>query len=561
MANLKIAGCWFGVICFWLTAIKADENDVLRHRWELEPDLGASWLEPIILPPYPIDVSRILSGNRQDCIDEARLITSLSRRDGIENPVEALESVTQRLQLDDQNRMLRLALVSAFVALSDGSDAEPIWPMLRTDPAVRPVFEKALIGWNRPLALRDWRERVQQSPVSLSELLLAIDGLAALGGPEDQEVLEPLLRSATVLTPVKVAAAEALGGLQPNGLEPLAKQFLAAAEEQAELIAANLLARHTSEAGQGLLAEILESENRPAQVKAFAALVAANPEKARAQAAKMLACPDNTLRLEVLALLNQFDDAESLRIQITALSDKNPRVRETVRENLVVKAQLPALRPIVDETVSYQLMQGSYEGLEQTIFLLTALEDKSRCPNLLDLLDHSRPEIGVIAAWSLEKLADSPEIVAEVEKHAQRMTERHLGGTVMTKAEGVRVAFLLEVLGRHRLESANEMLMKYIPKYIAAAETRTSAIWALGKIWQGRGGNPKLTKLLAERMHDNNENYPEHDLVKFGCALAIGWIGDSSGRQQLQTLEERPPFPIGLAREWALAQYGESASE
>jgi hypothetical protein len=120
-------------------------------------------------------------------------------------------------------------------------------------------------------------------------------------------------------------------------------------------------------------------------------------------------------------------------------------------------------------------------------------------------------------------------------------------------SEAVRVAFLVEALGRNNFQSANRTLVRYVPKGSAEPVLRAAAIWTLGKNLRGKP-NRRLANMLAKRLNDNSPS-PESPLVKYVCALALGMMGDPSSEAELRRHETRPPFAIGLAREWALQKY------
>jgi hypothetical protein len=550
----------WAVLTHVLTRTGASEPILLNHRWEVEPDLGAEWTYNRSAGPLTLDASRFESSRRQTRVAEAQTAILHASRVDPENRREALQAILRQLKTEEQNSQIRLVLASAAIKLSDGSDAEQLWELLGNDVATRKVIEPALIDWKSGAAIDTWRSRLGDPNATTSALLTAVEGIEVLGDRTDQAALENLLHGERGLLPLKVAAARALGAVAPTGLEPTAANVLAAEVEQRELIAAHLLAQHTSETAQGLMSQIAASRNPLAQFVAFESLTANDLTQARELAKQFVTHADSNLRRQAVAVLNRFDDEESVRDQALALQDRNLGIRSTVRENLVLKAQNPALKPAIDDILGQQLAGDRFEGIEQAILLAAALGARERCPKLVELLEHPRFEVNIRAAWALQELADSAEILDSMMPHAQRFTQRLVAEQFVDSPEVIRVSYLFEAFGRNRFEPATEMLELYIPKDLQKMRpvTRTSAIWALGKIKEG-SQDARFSKLFVQRLLDNSPVEPEDNLVKFASAIAIGYIGDQSVSARVAGAFERPPSPVGLARQWALEQLSDAA--
>lgn len=535
-----------------LTLVRADEPLRLAHRWEIEPDLGAVWLPPPTQPAVVLQPERFASEQRQVVLDEAQVAIRHADYEQLEGREAALDAMLQRLQSGIDNRQLRLALAAAAIALADVSHADVLWDRLSQDAATRPLIERALAEWKSPLAIELWREQLSDPAASLRDLQLAVVGIGATGDEQDGPALENLLRSDRLPIPLKIVVARGLGQVMDHDLEELASQVLATQLTHRELLAAELLSKHTSPQASQILQTILASEHQPARTVAYTAISHNYAELARELAEQMLSQTDNNLRAQAVEVLNRHDDAQSLQLQAQRIIDQNYEVRTTVRGNLLRKAQIADLKPLVDEIIEQQLSGDDYRGIEQAILLSVGLGETRWCPAYLKLLEYPRPETSLIAAWALQELADTPELMQGILEHTLPITERSLSGVYNVSPAQLQQAFLFEALGRNRYQPALETLKLYIPKRHNMGDLcRASAIWAIGRI-QEDSHDQQLAAALAERMLDMSTTDPEDPLVKYTSILALGWIKAPGSLEQVS----EPPFivgdPLSKAAQWSI---------
>ncbi len=538
----------------------AQEPVFLQHRWEIDPDIGGQWVLSQERPTRTIAVDRLRSPDTQHRVSEAQAVILYSRTATITNPQAGLQAIIERLEVGEPNRQVKLAMVSAAVSLAEASDAVTLWKAIGDDSVARRALEPKLVEWDSDVALPIWRKRLIQPRIGQSELLVAIEGIGYAGGSEDCQVLEAMVRDPSTAASIRFAAARALGNLKPQGLESLAEAMATTGPPNGQLVAAQLLRHHTSLAAERLLLDGLKSDSAAAHAVIFAALVENFPSQALERAADMLEHPDNTMRLQAVALLQDQNDVGSLNTQAHALTDRNVHVRRQVRENLLLKAAQPEFRSAIDDIVSYHLTGPSWRGTEQTIVLVVQLNDHSRAPALVALLEHPRDEVNVRAGWALQSLELDEDVLANILKHCQPTTARLANGEPVSFAEESRVAFCFEALGRHAYRPADELLQEYVPKrgQLMRESTRTSAIYALGRIWEGRS-HPQLSQELVRRLLDNNPLEAEARTVQYVAAVALGRIGDSESVAGLRKGERYGP--IALAIDWALDRLGASRSQ
>lgn len=537
-----------------LPIVLSDEPLRLAHRWEIEPDIGVEWLQAPTIAAAALHPERFASEQLQVVLDESQLAIRLANSEQLEGREAALQAVLQRLQSSTDNRQVHLALAGAAIALADASHADALWERLNPHVATRPLIERALAQWKSPQALELWRQRLRDQTASLHDLHLAAVGVAASGGEQDMPALESLLRSDRLPVASKILVARGLGQLMDHDLEPLADAVLATQIIHRELLAAELLSRHSSPRASQTLQLVLKSDHQPARTAAYITICRGYPELARELAEPLLNQTDNNLRAKAVDVLDQYDDPQSLRLQAQRIADHNFKIRTTVRGNLQRKAQIANLKPVVVEIIDQQLSSGDYRGIEQAIQLSVALGETRWCPAYLELLEYPRPETSLIAAWALQELADTPELMQGILAHTLPITERLLSGQQNESPAQLQQAFLFEALGRNRYQPALETLKPYIPKRHNMGDVcRASAIWAIGKIQQDTG-DPELAAAIAERMLDESNTDPEDSLVQYTATVALGWIKAPGSLEQVKRPRSRPRDSLTKAAEWATEQ-------
>lgn len=537
-----------------LTSVHADEPLRLAHRWEVEPDLGVVWLSPPAVAAAALHPERFASDRLQVVLDEAQLAIRHAGREKFDGREAALEAILQRLQSSTDNHQVRLALAGAAIALDDASHADVLWDRLSQDTATRPLIERALAKWKSPQALELWRGRLSNPSASLHDLHLAAAGIGATGNEQDGPALANLLRSDRLPIPSKIVVARGLGQVMDHDLETLATEVLATQIAHRELLAAELLSKHTSPQASQILQTVLDGDHQPARTVAYTAISRNYAELARDLAEQMLNQTDNNLRAQAVDVLNQYDDPQSLRLQAQRIVDRNYGLRTTVRSNLLRKAQSASLKPTVDEIIDEQLNGDDYRGIEQAILLSVDLGETRWCPAYLKLLEYPRHETSLLAGWALQELADTPEIMHGILEHTRLITERLQNGRENEFPEQLRQAFLFEALGHNRYQPAMEMLKLYIPKRHSMGDLcRASAIWAIGRI-QEDSHDEELAAALAERMLDASNTDPEDPLVQYTSTLALGWIKAPGSLEQVRMPRSSSRDSLTKAAQWSIEQ-------
>ncbi len=548
--------CCIGSTSFSYPAIRACADEPLRlaHRWELEPDLGAVWLAPRTRPPLTLHPERFASSQLQVVLDESRHALQYADQEDLTG--RGARAGGNSRTLENASRKSTSGLGGWLVQPSPwqtnpmlkcyGSGCETTQPHGPVDRSRTGRLDEPCGG--SIAGVRDCRIL----PLPQPDLLLAIQGVGATGNAQDRPALEALLRSDRHQTPLKISIARALGSVATADLESLAADVLVAEIEHRELLVAELLARHTSPAAREHLRSIVDSSHAPARTVAYAAISRNYAELARELAPQMLEQNDNNLRAQAVAVLDQYDDAVSLRYQAARIADRNYELRVSVRENLLRKTQIAELRPVVDEIIGEQLNSDVYQGIEQAILLSVALREAERCPSYLKLLEFPRPETSLIAAWALQELAQTPELMEGILTHTRFLTDRLIKKEPTYRPEHLRQAFLFEAMGRNRYQPAVEMLKLYIPKTIRWAIFVALRHLGTGKILED-SQDADVAQALAERMLDMDPENPEDPLVQFNSTVALGWIKAPQSLEKLRAVPASDDI-AQLAVEWAKQQ-------
>lgn len=555
-ASLKVTAIAWAIAlsCAANRLALAEEPLEFVHRWQLEPDLGVSWVKDPDKRPKPVDLTALSSDSLKRCIEQARYITRFAANIRFAREQDqVLDALIDRLRSNEQNRQVRLALFSAAVAMSDGKKADELWKLAENDVAARPVIEEALIRWQSPVAREYWRGQLASSSTNVAAILRSLNGMRVTGETSDLDALEVLITQASQPLPVRIAACEAYGAITSKGAESLALQVLDSNETLRHLMAAKILAGHKSQQCLPILNRILNEGSLPAVSSAILTVAKVAPEKVDDSAESWLAHLDSAVRTSTIQALGEMESERSLNSLAIGLEDKILEVRAAALGALIQRSRNPKARADIDQIVDHYLATGTYRSLEQVIQLVVHLQDHDRCPRFIELLEHPRAEVSNTAAWALDRLVEQgdTQFLNEIHSRAKMLTKQHFGDSPMTVADSVQVAFLFEILGKYGVSEADEMLQRYIPKYIAPTVARAAAIWALGKIWENQG-HSAVTKKLSGRLHDYSPSDPEDQEVKYVCTIAMAMIAHPDTYADIERFHGRPPNQVGIARGWAL---------
>jgi len=532
------------------------ETKWLQHRWEIDPPLGDIWEEKSIYQNILFDVEQLKSRFAEERLSVAQNLCREYSNPKLLKKGRAIELLLEGIENRDEHAQVRRAMISALLLLGDGSLAKQIWSYAEADSVVRPTVEKQLIRWKSPVAIDVWRKRIADNNATPTDLATALEGIAVVGSVEDRAILQAVISANNSSMANKFLAASALGALATEGMNDFAQKVMDSNLEQRHLMAAHLLKRHSGESTAKQMRQILSEGSASAQLVAFRVLSESMPDISQEFGKQMATHSDPGLRTMALQLLQRYSDEESLKVQGQLLGDPHPNVRNLVVKNLLEKAG-QGQRPLVDQCLLQHLASEEWTGLEKGIALAVGLKDRSHCKTFLRLLDHPRPEVNMMAGWALMELGDEAETLAGMLKHAEKMVADLKSSTSTTEysdTDQIRLSYLNEGFGKNRFVAAESILLVHIPKGPRFANTsRSSAIWALGKLNKGKV-NADLLSSLNGRLSDLDPLIPEDYLVRFSCNLALGEMANPESREIVAKFRENPTTPIGIAATWALSE-------
>lgn len=532
----------------------------LQHRWEADPGFGDVWNINRDLRAKFLNVEDLRSEHASIRFEAAQNICQNHDRPGFRKPDRALQLLMEQLSNSSNSILVKRTMISAACLLDDGTNAQGIWQAAASDPGVAPLVESYLIRWKSTVSLDHWRKILADSQSSQADIERALDGLAQVGQEQDRQLCMQVLRSDQANSITRLAAARTLGILQPDGLTSLADEILRSEVSDKHMLVASLMAKHRADpAALELMQALMQQGTATSKRLAANSIAESYPDKALSVVGDWVKNPDDEIRLAALKLLLSQPSDSNTRLQASLLADSDSLVRNKARVQLLDLAK-NGFRDQVREHLEENLNGQVWQGIEQAIILAVELQDRERCQRFLELLDHPRPEVNMLAGWALMELANDPGIVQSVVPHAEKLTSQLEQGTVLAKQDIIRLSFLFEVFGRNHYEPVLSMLRKYIPKdnFKMGNLSRSSAIWAIGKIMKDQD-DPKLRAQLAERIMDLSTRMPENYLVGYACLLALGEFGYTDSKTVVERYSTDGQDALNSAGRWAKAQIEKSA--
>jgi HEAT repeat protein len=474
---------------------------------------------------------------------------------GLDVTVDALCEV---LRTPGQDRIVRLTTARALVAL----DARQAVPLLAEstgpeDLEMAEVVEPALARWKETALRERWMERLSADDGRLRLRVLAIRGLTALGETDTLPRLRELAIDRNTPTAVRLEAADALGVMQETGLVDAARQLSndqSAAAVVDRLVAARMLAGHGGDDAVELLVELATDHQPSVGTIALACLFRIDPSLMLPVIDATVSSRDANVRRWGAEALAARPSRELLAVLAPMLDDRDPAIRRYVCDSLVTLAKDSALRETVTDEGRRVLNGEGWRGQEQAALLLVAMEETTIVSRLIELLDVSRPEANVAAAWGLCQLA-VPETAEPVLAVVQRKTESWLAREPQNPGIDDQLALLCQMLGVLKYSPADGVMRKFIPKGSGLGETcRAAAIWTLGHLHADQV-DERLAGELEKRLLDAfNEMEPESWLVCRMAAVTLGRMKATKNLPALQTVLNQASLTsdLGYASAWAI---------
>ncbi|TVS18147.1 MAG: hypothetical protein EA424_11455 [Planctomycetaceae bacterium] len=499
-----------------------------------------------------------LQSPESDLRQQAQRMLVWAHHRGTEIIDAAIEPLEQNLVRHDR-RIVRLTAAQALVTLEARQAAPALFQQAQSDGLdMAQVAEPSLGRWQYPPMIEAWRVRVADDRVDRRRRLLAIRGLGDLGDQAASDEMQQVAADAHQPPDLRVAAAIALGQIRHSGLEDAAAPLLTRQSPATlvdRLVAVQWLRWHDSAEAQELLVQMAGDEQSAVAAIALERLLELDPSSIVPMADMLLDRGDVNVRRLVARALAACPSPENLERLSRLVGDPIPSLRDDARQFLEQLAQSPEWgEPLI--RIGRRLIDDPrWQVLEQSVILLTNLDDEDAAERLVELLSHERPEVFVIAAWGLRRLGADRVLAPALEIARQRHGRRE---ELLRFVPGQpdlddQLAHLFEFFGQQRYQPADDLLRTFIPKDLTISRSRSAAIWALGYLHEDQAPSD-LVAALADRLSDLDINNPEDPRVRRFSAISLGRMRAIEALPVLESFSEPEGIytSIGYACAWSI---------
>jgi len=543
---------WITTTCGAQVPLKVD------YAMDSDPLLVEPGIERVISKVYLKLWLELLAQPEQDLLH--RTAEAIERAHGLGMPGlnETIGPLTSVLTAKDSLPSVRFAAARALITIkAKDSAAMLLEAAQQTGLDLRQIVEPALAEWDFEPARAMWLARLTDRQVRHRDLMLAVRCLGQVREIKAQATLREVVLDSLRPADLRLEAAQTLGQLATEGFETDAAQLARDSQQTPAAIthrvcAVRLMSRHASATARSWLVAMSKDSEPAVAAVAMNRLIEIDPDLMLPMAEAAMQSADAKIRRAGFAACVLRPTPERMPWTVKLLDDVNPALRGDVREALFQLAKTPELDAVIRPAAMLQLAADSWRGQEQAALLLASLDHKAATSRLVELLKSSRPEVMVVSAWGLRKLA-VPETLAPMLEHAHDQTRRRQAGDV-PNALDPQVALIFETFGMMKYRAADSLLRQYIGKRVEMGEySRGAAIWSLGKFNEGRL-DAGLAQLLITRLTDMTPMPSEMPRVRQASAIALGWMNAKSHAPAIRDFMGPGPQWSGpqLAMRWAV---------
>ncbi len=477
---------------------------------------------------------------------------------GVPGLTEAVPDLERILEAATSHPAARFAAARALITLDSEGSAEKLFGASEKFGAdLCQLIEPALADWNYEPIKSVWAQRLSGPNVETRDLILAMRGVARVADTSAIPVLLGIVRDDVRGPDVRIEAATAAGRLAESGLESDAGRLGQNSQSPHQvdpICAVRLLSRHTSPAAVQLLTALASNKEPAVAASALRRLNSIDSQLVLPLAEAALQHTDQLMRVEGVTAYLHLPTIERLQRLGELLNDPSPSIRQRIAGEFVNLAARPELNDVITTTAKTALLGNHWQGQEQAALLLGRLEYKLMAQRFVELLDSPRGEVRVAVAWALRKIAVEETVPGMINQIRFRTTQRLRNEAIPFL--DFQVAHLLEALGTFKSKDGIPVMLEYVPKNPAMGErSRSAAIWALGKIFEGTR-DADLEGLLGDRMRDDSPRPRESHLVK---QLSIIGLARMKCVDELSyfRVQGSPPFRpsrISMSARWAFKE-------
>ncbi len=483
---------------------------------------------------------------------------AIAHRRGVSGTKETVPRLLALLAKPNQSLDVSRAALAALIAMDAKEQAASMAAVaVKQGPTFSQIVEPALADWKSPVMKHVWLQRITAASASQTMMIYAIDGLAALRESAAADQLTMLLLGKGQRPPVRIAAARALGTIEPPGVVDLAASALRDSSIKGELrwlLAIELLAHRDGEKTVEVLKQIVSGSGSAFQARALERLFQIDHRIVDAMADKLLESDDVNVRRWCARAMIAARAADRIKPLATMLGDVNPSLRREVAAALIDLAEQANLREIVTQQTMRVLKMDQWQGCEQAAVVLAKLDHKPGGPRMVELLGHNRGEVQVSAAWALKQLAIK-ELLPDMLDHAESVYDGFKSGQLNHYMFGpsLKMAHLFVAFGKQRYRPAEDLLRKYLPKdFSLGLYSRAAAAWAVGMLYED-DAQEDLVQIFSERLADLIGQYPETKEMRRMSAVSLGRMHSESALPNLRRFASGPD-EISRICYWAIEQ-------
>lgn len=530
-----------------------DKTDTVHLDWERlrcwnEFDIHPLAPKPFLPPEFKPLWKAALASSDRELRRNAILAIGVAHKGGYLDFADLAEDLKAILNGDDVRAETRIDAARTLVILDARTAAPDLMKQSEKAPELRQIAERAFADWNDMPARNMWMNRLAEpNGVPPSHLALAIRGLATVGHKEAADPVRKIVLSPGFGSGLRLTAARGLAELQTSGLEETAKQLLSEKSDGLvpALLASTLLQRHSGDATEGLLLQLIEHSSPAVVAKAWERLDALNSDRIP-DAVLAGALESRDARVRLLAVQSCGHRTHPYVEQLAAaLDDTHPDVRCLARHALRDQASRSTKQSDADvvrqiqETALANLFGESWRGIEQGCLLAAELDDKLAVVALVDLVLHPRDEVASASAYAMKELAVA-EMLPKLLEQANRIKSLTARGVYKAKRTELVLPHLFEAFAEYKYKPAENLMKSYIAKTDASLQTpqcRSTAIWSLAYLHEGNVDLP-LARQFTSRMFDRNPLPGEAHEVFAASAMALGIMKADGSLGDLRKLGE-----------------------
>ncbi len=559
-----------GILFIGQTAVAQD--DIITDDWPMfanPPLIDVQMAQKISAQLIPTWVKALKADEQELKLVAAKTIGKASAL-GVEGLDVTIDPLIAVVTDQDNRALVRHTAAMSLVQLNAKQAGENLLELVKAgDFDLSAIVEPAFAEWETAGAVEVWRTRIvefqSKRQTSASLFRLAIAGLGKIGTDADRQTLVAIANDTEQNAVLRITAAYSIAGTLAQPELEIAEQLAATNSMADHLIAALLASPQPSDQNRdrclAVITKLVNSKHATVQAIAYEALAKWNPAAVLEFGQQARDHFHFQVRDAYANSLNQLIENHVDELA-SFLNDPHPQIRVQVREWLLTASKTDELLPSVILAMQAAIASDQWRMQEQAMHIAVALDQKQVAIDIVKLLRSKRNEVIATSGWALRRLAVTDALAPILEYCTSlkvAFESEQLDYETMF-AVNEQVAHLFQMFGQMKYAESMPLMHRFIRKNaLVRYRVRASAVWAAGLIYEGDlHGDPKLEKVLLERLNDDAPMPPEDNLVKRMACISLARMG-SNGEETINSLWKyhRRTKPFGVLRdgtEYALKQ-------